>query len=195
MTPNPALMSRGDVVRWVFGLLALFAVVVGITALGIEPHLQALGDRYLKEDSLVPVFLLATAFDSFPSPLSIVPLIALGFYAGLDLFLLWALFSSASMTGGVLGYCGGRWLGLPKWLEAKLEELSPGFAERAQRHGAWLIVLFGILPLPYSVSTWGSGAFGVPFWKALAASTIRTVKVAAVLFTLVAGQTTGSTIL
>ncbi len=195
MSSKTTLMTRMDVVRWIGGLLALFAVVVAITAMGIEPYLEGLGKHFFKEETLLPIFLLATAFDSFPSPLSIVPLIALGFYAGKGLFLLWALFSFASITGGIIGYAGGRWLGIPKWLSAKIEEISPGFGEKAQRHGAWFVVVFGILPLPYSLSTWGAGAFEVPFWKFFAASCIRAVKVAAVLGTLIAGQTTGGVIL
>ena len=41
MSSKTALMNRIDVVRWMGGLLALFAVVVAITAMGIEPYLEA----------------------------------------------------------------------------------------------------------------------------------------------------------
>ena len=90
--------------------------------------------------------------------------------------------------GGIIGYLGGRWLGIPKRLSAKIEEISPDLVKKPSGMVLGFVVLFGILPLPSYPR--GSGRLRGP-WKFFAASSIRAVKVAAVLGTLIAGQTTG----
>ena len=68
----------------------------------------------------------------------------------------------ASVLGGILGYAIGYWLEpVGMWMLALLGKADTFEASKAlfQQHGAWVILIKGLTPIPFKLITIASGIF------------------------------------
>jgi membrane protein YqaA with SNARE-associated domain len=68
----------------------------------------------------------------------------------------------ASVLGGILGYAIGYWLEpVGMWMLALLGKADAFEASKAlfQQHGAWVILIKGLTPIPFKLITIASGIF------------------------------------
>jgi len=140
---------------------------------------------------IVGVLLITVVLDSFPTPFSFVPLLVLVIHQGMNPWLAGALFSCASVTGGMIGVHLGRTFGLPSRLETWAEDRFPGILEWLRRHAAIGVAAFAVLPLPFSLATWSAGALRAHRGKVMIAVGTRVPKIAVIIGTLMAGRAVG----
>ena len=82
----------------------------------------------------------------------------------------------ASVLGGILGYAIGYWLEpVGMWMLALLGKADTFEASKAlfQQHGAWVILIKGLTPIPYKLITIAAGvfAFNLPLFILLSVIT------------------------
>ena len=177
------------------GLTVLLVIGVGWFGVTRGQALFNLVGGWLDTHVGLPGMLLMTVLvDTFPSPFSFVPLLVLKVHEGAPLLSLWWMFTGASMIGGFSGFHLGRAIGLPVRWTTRLESRFPGSLEWLRQHAGWGIVLFAILPLPYSLATWSAGSLGTPLRTVMLATTARGVKVAIIIFGLSLGQDIGGNV-
>ena len=81
----------------------------------------------------------------------------------------------ASVLGGLLGYAIGHFLEpAGMWLLAVMGKADTFEASKAlfQQHGAWVILIKGLTPIPYKIVTIMSGAAQFDIWVFIAASIV-----------------------
>ena len=74
----------------------------------------------------------------------------------------------ASVLGGILGYAIGYWLEpVGMWMLALLGKADTFEASKAlfQQHGAWVILIKGLTPIPFKIVTIMSGFLHFDIWK------------------------------
>ena len=87
-----------------------------------------------------------------------------------------AITTTASVLGGMLGYALGALLydTIGQWLihlygyEGKMAGMREAYA----KYGAWLILIKGVLPIPYKLVTIASGLMGYDFFAFVALSAL-----------------------
>ena len=104
-------------------------------------------------NSLLGLFIAILLIDTFPTPMSYAPLMLLAIQGGMPIWVVFIASSLASMSGGLLGYSMGRLVGLPKRLEAWLEDKHPDQFTLLKEHGAWGVAAVAALPLPFALGT------------------------------------------
>ena len=102
----------------------LFALATLCGIFLMEP-IERLGTAAVTQFGLLGLFIAILLIDTFPTPMSYAPLMLLAIQGGMPIWVVFIASSLASMSGGLLGYSMGRLVGLPKRLEAWLEDKHP----------------------------------------------------------------------
>ncbi len=85
--------------------------------------------------------------------------------------------SSASMAAAVCSHLIGRLIGLIPLFRRWVVALSQGQTRKLiNRYGAWAIVISALTPMPFSTITMASGVLRLSFWRVLAASSVRILR-------------------
>ena len=173
-------------------LLCIGLALLGWLSTGpLKVPLEIAANWVLDNLGIPGVLLFTVIVDSFPTPFSFVPLLVLCIHRGLDPLFIGAIFSVASISGGITGYHFGRWFGIPPRIEKWAELQFPGSLGWLRRHAAPGIVAFAILPLPFSLATWTAGALRAHRGKVILALCTRIVKVAFIIGSMLLGRAAG----
>jgi len=180
MTPRSAARvihttwHRVPVRHWVeltVSLMILFALAV-VAGLWLREPFEVASTWVARGFGLSGLFACTLAIDTLPTPLSAAPLMLLAIQGQLDVWKIMVCVSTASIVGGMLGYLIGRTVGMPEFINRRLQAKHPVLLEAMRRHGAVGVALAGTLPLPLAIGTWTAGAFRafatsatIPSWR------------------------------
>lgn len=173
------------------GFLIIFILAAGAGVLFREPLFQA-GAWVVEEYGVFGLLGAVLVVDSFPTPMSYVPFMALGLAGGLSGVEVFILSAAASYTAGCIGYGIGRFIGLPKRIDAWIQRRYPNVQDLLERYGGWGVAAVAVLPLPLAVGTWSAGSLRVNSRHAAIALLLRVPKTAIYVGVLSQGLRFGS---
>lgn len=159
----------------VAGFVIIFALAAAAGVLFREPLFGA-GSWVVAQYGVVGLAVAVLVVDTFPTPMSYVPFMALGLAGGLSLMDVLVVSSIASYAGGCMGYAIGRTLGMPSRLEAWIHRRYPRVQEMLDRYGGWGVAAIALLPVPLAVGTWSAGSLKVNARQAAVALLLRVPK-------------------
>jgi len=172
-----------------FGVIFVLAAVAGV--LFREPLFDA-GSWVVDQYGAFGLLGAVLVVDSFPTPMSYVPFMALGIAGGMSVVEVFLLSASASYVAGCLGYGIGRFIGLPRRLETWIHRRYPNVQDLLERYGGWGVAAVAVLPLPLAVGTWSAGSLRVNGRQAALALLLRIPKTAIYVGVLSQGLRLGS---
>jgi membrane protein YqaA with SNARE-associated domain len=168
--------------------LALFVGLVAAVSLLAREPVTALSEAFVQRLGVAGLVLGMLITDTSPIPLIHEPLLVMAWIGGMPFLEILAWAGTASVIAGPIGYgLGRRFARGPRvlsWLD------RAGLVAPMRRHGARIIVLTAITPLPFAASTWLAGAVGLRPGPFLAACTARYLKVGVYLAAVLAGWRT-----
>ena len=159
----------------VAGFVIIFALAAAAGVLFREPLFGA-GSWVVAQYGVVGLAVAVLVVDTFPTPMSYVPFMALGLAGGLSLMDVLVVSSVASYAGGCTGYAIGRTIGMPSRLEAWIHRRYPRVQEMLDRYGGWGVAAIALLPVPLAVGTWSAGSLKVNARQAAVALLLRVPK-------------------
>ncbi len=164
--------------------LLIALLVAGMAALAhfFGPTLASLGKHFvalLGGPGVALGYLLPDAL-TVPIPADVVA--AFGLFGGMPFAVVATWGAVGSLIGGSLGWFIGlqaaqRWPRLARRIDED-ERVVPFL----RRHGASVLALAAVTPLPYSIGCWGAGAIRMPFATFFAVSLLRVPRVALYLW-------------
>lgn len=174
--PLSSIFERALLLRLLGGICVL---VVAIAVLGFvfRGPLTNLASVFVAKAGLVGVFFGMLAIDAYAfPPLAHEPILFFAHAGGLEFWSISCVGGLASFLAGPLGYVIGRSLGRVSWVARMLDRT--GIAVLMKHHGAWVVALAAVSPIPFSASTYAAGALRIPFWPFVLACALRIPKVA-----------------
>ena len=159
----------------VAGFVVIFALAAVAGVLFREPLFGA-GSWVVEQYGVNGLALAVLVVDTFPTPMSYVPFMALGLAGGLSTMDVLVVSSIASYVAGCTGYAIGRIIGLPVRLEAWIHRRYPRVQEMLDRYGGWGVAAIALLPIPLAVGTWSAGSLRVNARQAAVALLLRVPK-------------------
>lgn len=194
MNPKALQSDAGSSSQTAIKILIGFAMVFLLAVLGsvyLKDFLTTLGIWVVENLGLPGLFAVWVFIDTIPTPMSYAPIMFLSIKGGLSHWTILIVASAASMTGGMIGFSMGHWIGMPQKVRLWFDEKYPGKYEILKRHGAWGIVIVGLLPMPFALGTWTAGAMRIPFWQAALASLVRIPKTGIYVVLIMSGLAVG----
>ena len=128
--------------------------------------------------------------DAFTIPIPSDAFSTVGLAGGLPFWHVVAWATTGSVAGGCLGWFIGRRLRQTRRLHRFASGRGAELERLIRRHGAWLIAVAAISPLPYSLSAWVAGASRMPLAVFFAVSLLRVVRVTVPLYLIQLGLLT-----
>jgi membrane protein YqaA with SNARE-associated domain len=122
--------------------------------------------------------------DAFTVPIPNDAFTAIGLFGGMGFWRVVFWGSLGSLVGGSTGWAIGRHLlARSRRLQGFIERRG-GEQIRAQliRGGRYFLAIAAVSPVPYSVTSWATGATKMPYWEFLLISLLRIPRVAAALW-------------
>lgn len=174
----------------VVGFVMVF-LTAAFCSLYFKTFFENIGLWVVESVGIPGLFVAWTLIDTIPTPMSYAPIMFLSMKGGLSPWVILVVASTASMTGGLIGFSIGRAIGMPKSVLNWMEEKYPGKYDILQKHGAWGIVIVGLLPMPFAIGTWTAGAMQIPFWKAALALLVRIPKTGIYVVLILSGLSVG----
>jgi membrane protein YqaA with SNARE-associated domain len=168
----------------VSSVLALAALVAIVTALGmwLRTPLVVWSRSFVDLAGGLGVALGFFVPDAFTIPIPSDAFSLFGLAGGLRF---WHVVAWASI-GSIAGGCTGWWIGRRLRRTRRMHRFASGRGAQLERlvrrHGAWLIAVAAISPLPYSLSAWVAGASRMPLLVFFVVSLLRVVRVTAPLY-------------
>lgn len=164
---------------------ALFTLVVVFAALAwiARAPLEAFAAWFVGTFGLIGLGVFVLVVDSLP--LTHEPVLFLGLSGGLGFWPVWAAGTLGSIGAGVSGWAMGRTLGRHPYLQHLFAKYR--ITSFLQRYGAWAVAVAALTPFPYALTTWASGAAGVPLFQVVLGSLMRGPKVLLYLSLMAAG--------
>ena len=175
--------------KLIIGLVVLAAGVI-LLAITLREPIEAiagpLAERYGAAGVFAGVFVLDL------SPFSTHDPVLLGAWSGgLSFLTIAAAAGSASMLACWTDYAFGRLLGARfPWIKRQIDRY--GITALFARYGAGTVALAGLLPIPFALVAWASGAAHLPFPKVALGSLTRVVKISITLGIIALGWHAGS---
>lgn len=174
-------MSGGGVLdRGVWLRLGLGAALVLVLALAsgvlLREPLQVWGAVFIERFGLVGLFVGVLVTDSSIVPLTNEPLVLLAIGGGVPPWTAVGLTAAASVCAGPIGWSCGRLLARHTRLGPWLARRHPQVTGFLTRYGARFVAVAAVLPFPFAVATWLSGASDVRLVHVLLASLLRVPK-------------------
>ena len=182
--------SSQTAIKILFGFATVFVLAV-LGSVYLKDFFTTAGVWVVDNLGLPGLFGAWVLIDTVPTPMSYAPIMFLSIKGGLNHWVILAVASVASMTGGMIGFTIGHWIGMPQRVRSWFDEKYPGKYEILQRHGAWGIVIVGLLPMPFALGTWTAGAMRIPFWQAALASLVRIPKTGIYVVLIMSGLAVG----
>ncbi len=183
---SPPMRPRGLVFSTVLALATFLAVTAVLSLVARGPLLRA-GKHFVAAfggGGVALGYLLPDALN-LPLPNDLVSL--LGRAGGLSFAAVVAWGSAGSLIGGACGYGIGRTLAGRTWGERFFRGRGAHLRTRLERDGGWVVALFAITPLPYSLAAWAAGAARMDFARFLLISQLRIARVAFYLYVIERG--------
>ncbi|MCB9780647.1 MAG: VTT domain-containing protein [Alphaproteobacteria bacterium] len=169
------MIDRTTVLKLVGGALAVLAVA-GLCGVLLREPLIAWGGLFLDRFGLAGLFFGAMFTDSSIVPLTNEPLMLLAISGGANPWVVAAITAAGSVLAGPIGWTCGRLLARHTRLGPWLARRHPQVVAFLTRYGARFVAVAALLPFPFAVSTWLSGATDVRFGHLLLASLLRIPK-------------------
>ena len=175
----------------VAGFVVIFALAAIAGVLFREPLFGA-GSWVVEQYGVTGLAVAVLVVDTFPTPMSYVPFMALGLAGGLSMTEVLVVSSIASYVAGCTGYAIGRTIGLPARLEAWIHRRYPRVQEMLDRYGGWGVAAIALLPVPLAVGTWSAGSLRVNARQAAVALLLRVPKTMVYVIVLDRGLSLGA---
>jgi membrane protein YqaA with SNARE-associated domain len=125
--------------------------------------------------------------DAFTIPLPNDAFTVLGLLGGMPFWTVVMWGTIGSITGGSVGWLIGRRLSKTRWFKRIMEKRGAEMTALVDKYGTAALLTAALTPLPYSLACWATGAGGMGYWKFLAISSARVVRVALYLYLIDAG--------
>jgi membrane protein YqaA with SNARE-associated domain len=190
--PKPIPISPGRLV--LSTVLALVALTAGVAALGLwlRAPLTAVGRTFVEQLGGPGVAIGFLLPDALTIPLPNDTFLALAVAGGMSFWRIVVWATLGSLAGGSLGWRLGRSLGRTRRVERFLGGRGAVVDQALRRHGAWVVALAAVTPLPYSVSAWAAGSTQMPYRTFLSVSLLRVFRVAGALYLVELGLLAGA---
>ncbi len=171
------MIDRSTLVKLALGAL-LVLLAAGLSGVLLREPLIRWGEAFIGRFGLVGLFFGVIFADSSIVPLSNEPLVLLALSAGVSPWTAFAVTAAGSVASGPVGWCCGRLLGAHTSIVLRLARRYPQVAAMLTLYGSRFVAAAALLPFPFAVATWLSGASGVRFSHLLLASLLRIPKTA-----------------
>ena len=180
---NPPLRELLPASPWklVLGLLVVFAVVTGISAL-LGPWLSAFAGTALTRWGYAGYFALVVVLELIPG-LGFPTALLVGYAGGVPAAALTLMTWAACLCGGMVSWLAGR-LGGPRWGDRARGHRLLGLVAR---HPTAVIGVAASVPSPFALFPFVAGASGVPAGPVLAGLAFRIVRIGLMFAAIVAG--------
>ncbi|MBL91244.1 MAG: hypothetical protein CMH56_05445 [Myxococcales bacterium] len=188
--PENVASTSQTALKILIGFATVFLLAV-FGSIYLKEFFTTVGVWVVENLGLPGLFGMWVLIDTVPTPMSYAPIMFLSIKGGLNHWVILAVASAASMTGGMIGFSLGHWVGMPQKVRAWFDEKYPGKYDILQRHGAWGIVIVGLLPMPFALGTWTAGAMRIPFWQAGLAMFVRIPKTGIYVALIMSGLAVG----
>ena len=188
--PEHVASTSQTAMKILIGFATVFLLAV-FGSIYLKEFFTTVGVWVVENLGLPGLFGMWVLIDTVPTPMSYAPIMFLSIKGGLNHWVILAVASAASMTGGMIGFTLGHWVGMPQKARAWFDEKYPGKYDILQRHGAWGIVIVGLLPMPFALGTWTAGAMRIPFWQAGLAMFVRIPKTGIYVALIMSGLAVG----
>lgn len=164
-------MVRDNIIKALGGLVA-FLLVMMLIGYYYEHELAAATEWVVDRIGFAGLAAILLVSDTVVSPFP--PDLLLVVIAKSPLASDWiryvGILGAISVIAGLLGWSLGRWLGHFKWATRLIGELKDDHRDFIKKFGFWAVALGAATPLPYSITCWAAGMFGVRWEKVLLAS-------------------------
>ncbi|MEE2644855.1 MAG: VTT domain-containing protein [Myxococcota bacterium] len=168
-----------------FGLACFFVI---ITTLGyfLRAPLEELGRAWVAETGLWGYGALVLFLDLFPLPVGYPLFLYLTLQGGEPVLPLLWITAVMSTLAGPIGYLCGAQLGIPRWLQRRVDDRWPTLFAQLKERGIIAAALITTLPFPFALASWPAGALQLPFRQFLLVSLIRVGKAVVYLMLILA---------
>ncbi len=182
--PEPSRSPELDPTRLVGSTLLTFAVLVAAAAaLGywFRAPLLTTGLWFVETLGGPGIALGFFLPDAFALPIPNDAILGLGRAGHMPTAPLLAWAFGGGMAGGCTAWWLGRWLGRTASFRRFAAGRGAGLSRAMQRHGAAVVAIAALTPLPDSVAAWAAGSTGLSFRPFFVASLLRIVRIGAAL--------------
>ena len=183
-TPSdPALMPRKIWMQLACVLLALPAVGI-LLGLAVREPITTSAAWFVGRFDLAGVFVGVLIIDALPFLVD-EPVLLLGYSGGLGFWRVGAVGAAASVLAGPVGWFIGKAVGRSPGAQTLFGKYKVDAF--MQKHGAKAVAVAAITPFPFALTTWCSGATGVPIGRVLLGSLLRIPKIFLYLWLILLG--------
>lgn len=158
--------------RQLAGGVIVMMVLIGALAVVAQEPVELASAWFVERFGLWGVFLGVLVVDT--TVFTNEPLLFMAWQGGLGFWPVFVVASTASVLAGPLGWVYGRLLGRSAWIQAVIRRRRIDVF--LHRYGFWAVTVAALTPIPFSLSTWASGASGVPLTPVLLGSLFRIPK-------------------
>jgi membrane protein YqaA with SNARE-associated domain len=162
----------GALLRQLTGGVIVMMVLIGALAMVAQEPVELASAWFVERFGLWGVFLGVLVVDT--TVFTNEPLLFMAWQGGLGFWSVFVVASIASVVAGPLGWLYGRVLGRSAWVQAAIRRRRIDVF--LHRYGFWAVTVAALTPIPFSLSTWASGASGVPLAPVLLGSLFRIPK-------------------
>lgn len=145
-----------------------------LKAFSMFDYFMEWGTYLVEKFGYLGIFLF-TFTESFIQPVPPDPFIVGATSLGLSTDMTVLVVCVATVLGAVFGYGLGKVLGKPIFVKIFGKKSFKAGKKFFAKYGVWGIVIAGLTPIPFKITTWLAGIYNLPFHKFLIASIVGRV--------------------
>lgn len=140
---------------------AVFVALLWLVDRSFRPQLEGIGQAFVRELGYAGMFVGSFLADSISFPVPAQAYMIAATKGGASPVLSFACIALGTVAGAVLGRAIGILLARVGFIERRLAVTRDRFLDLSDRWGPLAVVLVTLLPLPFSLLVYASGAYGL----------------------------------